>query len=322
MSLPRHIFKYKNAEDQIKSESEVFFLQENVTFDNGIQVWMRGAEYPQKGMALANVLFDFNIAKRIIAEGLKIASKLPVVLGFAIGQAVLPKRHKLSITSVLRAYNSVLWKVLSPHILQGEYMTPCAYEIRKFSYVFLREIGICEHDSMQFSEIASHFIEYDNAYRFRIQDLVNDTDVSDLSKNPHREIAKYMRISKERDSVHVSRKMIAGLRLLSLALRIPKYKRAFREALTFIEFDRMKFDEIDIYWISMRNDYPYLGEEVDVRSKRNEGKNIPTPMPQQEFDEYIARLQKENNEVMIMKSIEILLADPAYRKIITNKLKQ
>jgi hypothetical protein len=146
--------------------------------------------------------------------------------------------------------------------------------------------------------------------------------VKDLSNNPHKEIAKYMKISKERDTIHVSVKMIAGLKLLSLALRIPKYKRAFREALTFIEFDKMKFDEIDMYWISFRTDYPYLGEEADVRAKRNEGKKMPIPMPQHEFDEYIADLQKKNNEVMVMRSIDILLADTKYREIISNKLKQ
>ena len=322
MSLPRHIFENKEGAEQVASESEVFYLQENITFDNGIQVWLRGAEYPQKGTAPANVLFDFNIAKRIMAEGLKIVSKLPVVVGFMLGQAVLPKRHKLSIAGVLAAYNSILWKVLSPHMLKGEYMTPCAYEIRKFSYVFLREIGVCEHDARQFSSIASHFIEYDNAYRYRVQDLIHDTDLNDLSKDPQNVIKRYIRLSKERDSDAVSGKITAGIRLLSLVLRLPKYKNAFREALTFIEFDKMKFDEVDIYWISMRTDYPYLGEEADVRSKRNEGKGIPIPMPQHEFDEYVAKLRKKNNDIMIMRSIDVLLKDPKYREIISNKLKE
>jgi len=320
--LPQELFENKTGEQQVATESQVFYLVEKVETDKGIRAYLKGAEYYQKGQAPAQTLFFLNIAKRIIVESLKLGSKLPVVIGFILGQLILPKRYKLSTTTILGVYNSILWKVISPYILKTENMIEMPREVRKFLYVFLREIQIPEQVAYQFSAIFSHFFEYDNAYRYRVQDLLNEITGEQLIQNPQRQLKYLISLSKERDVKGVSDKVVAGIKLLSWLLRIPKYKKAFINALSFIDFKKLQYDEIDIYWVSMRNDYLYLGEDVGTRSKRNEGKKIPIPMPQQEYEEYIRDIQAKNNEVMILRSIDVLLSNEKYRKIIKNKLKK
>ena len=322
MNLPKHLFENKTGTEQVATEQDIFYIVEKITYDNGVQSWLKGAEYPQKGIAPAETLFFLNMAKRIIVESMKLGSKVPVILSFIVGQAILPKRHKLSIEKAIGIYNSILWKVISPYILKPEYMIAMPKEIRKLSYVFLREIKIDENTARQFSSIFSHFFEYDNAYRYRVQDMFNETTEQDLIDNPFKEIKKFIRLSKERDQKAVSEKIVAGLKLISWLLRIPKYRKAFNNALGFIEFEKLKFDEIDLYWIGMRNDYTYLGEDYATRAKRNEGKNIPIPMPKEEYEKYVSDIQKNNNEVMILRSIDVLVKDPKWRKIIKTKLKK
>jgi hypothetical protein len=319
--LPRELFEEKTGEQQVATESEVFYLVEKVETEKGIRVWLRGAEYYQKGQAPAQTLFFLNMAKRIIVESLKLGSKLPIVCGFIAGQVFLPKRYKLSIQGILGVYNSILWKVISPYILKQENMMEFSGELRLFVYRFLRGLDIEKQVAYQFSAIISHFFEYDNAYRYRVQDLLSETTYYELYTNPQKEIKKFIRLSKERDSKCVSDKLVSGMKLLSWVLRFKKYKDAFYNALTSTNFKNLQYDEIDIYWISMRNDYLYLGEDVATRSKRNEGKKIPVPMPQAEYEEYVKGLQEKNNEVMILRSIDVLLKNKKYLKIIKQKLK-
>lgn len=319
--LPRHLFENQTGKDQVASESDVFYLVDRIETDKGIRAWIKGAEYYQKGQAPAETLFFLNMAKRITVEGMRFASKLPVVAGFLVGQVLLPKRNKLSIQGILGTYNSILWKVISPHILKTENMIEMPREVRKFVYVFLRELRIDEQIAYQTSAIISHFFEYDNVYRYRVQDLLSETTQSEFKCSTQKVLKRFIKLSKERDNYYESDKIVSGIKLISWLLRIPKYKKAFLNALDFVYFEKLQYDEIDIYWISMRNDYLYLGEDVETRSKRNEGKSIPAPMPKQEYEEYIAKIQKENNEIMIMKSIDVLLKDKRYRKIISDKLK-
>lgn len=319
-NLPQELFENKTGTEQVATESEVFYLIEKVTYENGIQSWLRGAEYPQKGMAQAETLFFVNMAKRIIVESLKLCSKLPVVAGFIAGQVFLPKRYKLSTQGILEVYNSILWKVISPYILKTENMIAMPREIRKFTYVFLREIGIEEGVARKFSSIFSHFFEYDNAYRYRVQDLLNETTESEFICDTQKVLKRFIKLSRERDDKRVSDKIVSGIKLISLALRIPKYKKAFINALGFVDFKKLQYDEIDIYWISMRTDYKYLGEDVATRAKRNEDKKIPVPMPKAEYDAYIKDITEKNNEIMILRSIDVLVKDKKWRKIIKDKL--
>jgi hypothetical protein len=320
--LPRELFEEKTGEQQVATESEIFYLVENIEFGNGIRAYLRGAEYHQKGQAPAETLFFLNMAKRIVVESLKLGSKLPVVAGFTLGQLISPKKHKLSISQGLELYNSILWKIISPYILKSENMIEMPREVRKFIYVFLREIGIEERIARQFSSIFSHFFEYDNAYRYRVQDLLNEVTEEEFLNSPIKTLNKMISFNKQRDVWSIHDKFKSGMRLIQAVLLLPKYRKAFRNALGFVDFKKLQYDEIDIYWISMRNDYLYLGEDVATRAKRNEGKKIPAPMPKQEYDEYINNLQRENNEVLIMRSIDVLLSNEKYRKIIKTKLKK
>lgn len=282
--LPREIFENPPGKEQVEAEGQVFYVINEVRFDDGIQLFINGAEYYQRGMAMGETLFFVNMAKRLLVEGLKLGSKLPILIGL-MTMFVRTRKARLNfMEGIIESFNSLMYKILSPYILKPQYMTPSARQLRSVVKDFMLGFGMSERISTQFSDIFSHMIEYDNAYRFRMQDMFTSTSKNDIVRSPIRTINKMVQTLIERDTVGVSVKFKAGVRFLSMVLLFPSFRNAFKSAFLKSDFEKLQFDEIDIYWISMRNDYDYLGETVDVRSLRNTGKSIPAPVPKEEYD--------------------------------------
>lgn len=282
--LPREIFQYNTGEQQIKDEAQVFYVIEKVSFDKGVQVWIKGAQYEQKGMAQPETLFAMNIAKRLLVKALSLGQNWLLAPSFAL-IGIIPYKRKLNaLETIVVAYNDIAFKVTSPYLLKPEYMTDSARELGFVICSFLEEVGLKSSTALQFSKIVSHLIEYDNAYRFRMQDLFTATTSDLLLKSPIKELKRLARLSKERDSAGVSKKFQTIIFFTSLLLLHPRIRKAFKVSIKECDFSKLQFDKIDEYWVSMRTDYKYYGEDAEQRSLRNLGKSMPTPVPLEEYN--------------------------------------
>ena len=285
MVLKRELFeKQFTAQESVANEGKVFYRIYKVEDENEIRTWIEGAQYYQKGIATPETLSFVNIAKRLFVEITKNLSKWYFMPSLLLIGMLPPKRHLLALQGILEGFNGVLDKVIGPYILKPKHMTESARELRIFIFNFLLAYGISERESKLTSDIISHFIEYDNAYRFRMQDLFTETSKELLMKQPIKEIKRLALLSQERDSAGVSVKFQRVIKLASLILLIPRVRKAFKKALEISIFENLQFDECDEYWVSMRTDYDYFGEKPDVRSLRNTGKSMPTPIPAELWD--------------------------------------
>jgi hypothetical protein len=116
--------------------------------------------------------------------------------------------------------------------------------------------------------VVAHIFEYDDAYRYRIQDIATEVIPAALETNPKQEILRLFHIYSIRDtSPAVIIKFYRVVKLLCWALVIPKVKKAFIKAITGRTVG-MRYDDADWYWVSMRDDYHFGGVDYETRSSQ------------------------------------------------------
>ena len=256
------IYENKGAVEQIKTEHQDFWTIEKITLDDGIKQWIKGASFPSRGLTTPEAMFACNQVKRLFIKGLQLFS----------WRLLLVNRKKL-----LETFNDIAWKVMNPHILKYEYMTPVAQEIQDIIYDLLIGEDIEANVALQFAKIFSHLIEYDNAYRLRVEDIMNETSKEKLIKNPRKEIKRLMKILVERDHPGVADKFLKIGRLVRLVLLLPRVKRLFVREIGDSSFEKLQPDDIDKYWMCFRTDYRFGGKSSEDRKveRDNRGWIIP-----------------------------------------------
>lgn len=167
--MPPEIFEkpFTHEEEIINSNPEGLTV-ERIEFNKGIFIHLKGHAYPQKGLPTPQAISAINVAKGF----LRVAMKWWYILPF-LGQ----KRF-------IQGFNLVCWPILQPYVLKYEFMTPTSQAI----YDALKDIDI------QFAKIVAHVVQYDSAYRYRLQDLANETN--ELNS---KEIRRLIKINKARD---------------------------------------------------------------------------------------------------------------------------
>lgn len=276
MKIPEHIFKYKHAIEQIKSESDEFLTMNKIEWnEKGLRMHIIGAQFPMKGYATPEVMWTLNVVKKNIIEMLKIIT-MPVFIPGLILAFVLPGKVK-RIQKMLESYNRSSHSIMNSYILENRYQTAMTQEIIWFLSSFLQRIGINELQSTQFAEVFSHIFEYDNAYRYRLQDILSEATEDALVKRPIREIWRLFRVYKTRDHSNMHKKIGFFAIGAILFMLYPKFRRAFKDSLQECEFEKFQFDKEDLYWVSFRKDYLYQGMEQEERHKIQKKKGYKFP---------------------------------------------
>ena len=280
--LPRHLFERETAKQQVIDEGMTFNLIEKVEFDPYIKTYILGAEYHQKGFAPAESLVAINNSKKMTMQMLFILAKpymIPAIITFIFWS------KKRLVRDFCQAMINLNIKNISPFFLKDQYMTPFAREMKIVITNFFIQAGVKENLAINIGKIYSHIFEYDNAYRYRLEDLFNETTKEKLTKSPIREVIRLGRLGKKRNGDgdykknRVGHNTLYGAIILSVLLLSPFFRRCFKFAFSGCEFKNLQPDEVDEYWFSMRTDYDFFGEDVETRSKRNIGKKIPRPVP-------------------------------------------
>ena len=242
--------------------------------NNGVFLPITGASFPLKCYADAGAVFAFNLVKAQIIETTKLIAKWYFVPALAL----------VNKQQVLDTFNRIAFKAVSPHLLQDNCLTDFAREVKKALNIFLSELGFTDESVKTCATLISNLFDYDNVYRLRMEDTFSETNVSKLKTR--KEIKRLLLIMKQREvrpgdkgkAIHYKFKVVAWL--LSLALLIPKVRRAFNKMLDGIDIRKLQTDEIDLYWMCLRNDYLWLGLTDEERKQFaiNKGWKFPQPM--------------------------------------------
>ena len=138
---------------------------------------------------------------------------------------------------------------------------------REYQYKSPRELWeflVCVMD------FAWLFIESDNAYRFRIQDVIPLVNKEAVKQDVVREVDRILSILIEREnpSCGIKYKWQAIKKLGIPFLRFNKDMREFtKEFLLELNFDKIKMDEHDYYFSRRRHTYMFEGKPTHERIK-------------------------------------------------------
>lgn len=231
----------------------------------GILTYIDGATYPRKGNPDNISTHLINIIKTHIIQVLK--HPLPLLLA---------NKQEL-----LLSFNIVFAKTFSSSLLgkeykvKEEYLCPTAYGVMKFVQTLLKEVGIDHNIANQFGYNIAHIFEYDDAYRYRLQDIITESNIQILKMTPRKEIKRLLQILNQRESLNnqTAPKITKHINLLLPLLYLPHIKKAFKKSAHWL--DKCKYDPSDTYWASLKGDeYRFTGRTPEERTK-----NITVPKP-------------------------------------------
>ena len=272
------MYKNKSSERQIiEEQDEVYAINKiDLVIGRGVVKHIIGCKYPQYGWAEPNALFATNQAKRLINHSIRIAKRkefIPTVILFLLKSY---KKKIEFINDILISYNELALRALSPYIMHPHYLQPVSRNVLAFVTKFLISLGIDQKVANDTGNIMASIIEFDNAYRFRLQDVIGEKNMFDT----------YL----ERDHEVVAGKFKPLRPLIKILLKRKWFKKALDEALEHINIEEMKLDEADRFWVAQRPDYNFFGKTLEERMEMIKDEKIPKTMSRNRFE----RISKRN----------------------------
>ncbi|MDE2016031.1 MAG: hypothetical protein KGI72_05910 [Patescibacteria group bacterium] len=250
----------------------------------GIEMWFTDCPYPAKGFPYPEALMMINGVKRLWIGLLRGFSRDCWLIALAF--LFSPSRGKI-VDRFIFALADAGKRMTAHCALYPKRCTPVVRELWSIAYLLLREgLGVSEKTAKDFAEVLMMMLEYDDAYRKRLQDLLSASSKQKLLKNPAREIKRllvllYSRTLKTPESLPVADKYraVAALFFFLWALSA-RWRRAWRKAVGQCDFPRLRFDRADIYHLLLQADYDYFGKNIDERARLWESyhkRNPPFP---------------------------------------------
>lgn len=282
-----HVFKRKRNETKnstLPAGCRIVYELDRVEYPikGGILVYKKGLLYPTKGMVYPEAIYAINLAKGVLMEGFRLI-KTWIGKIIAIFFLFQPFKFKIRTTEhLLKAYISSIYSQVENHILEIDKMTPVAQSVYYFTKTFVERIGCTEEILLlHFPLIVATTIEYDNVYRFRLEDLCSETS-RNLLKNPRRELQRMIEIYKDREETdEVRNELVMIMQVFKLALLHSRVKKAFQESLDSFDFENLQYDEIDEYNVLELGGYKYMGKSWEERYQKF--KNLHGGTPPQHF---------------------------------------
>ncbi len=275
VQAPKDIYADRHViDDSLLGKGTRFNITERVETppEGGIYAYLKGIPFPRKGLPTPENCWANDNVKRVMVFLLRsLGTKDMLLPGIAF--AIIPWSWKL------RTMNRMLFEFsrIGCWLLQGAFLKPHLYSnptkpLQKGVAVFLKDVGIQERTSDDVAKIIATVLEYDDAYRYRFEDIMSCTERHHLVASPVREVRRLIDIFRAREKyTDMMSKLDAFEAIASLALMHPRIRRSFKKAVIAIrpdEFQMLKMDEADRYHTLLRGDYDFGGKPIELRMKR------------------------------------------------------
>lgn len=272
VALPRaDVFEGKHTIDNsILNAGQTFPIFDRTEYpeEGGIYVYFRGMPYPKKGFPIPEAVYANDLFKKYILSAIKAFSGWEMIPSFIVF-ALLPWRLKMrTINRALNSYAGIAGYLLMGWTLTEKRYSNPARTLRKIAKNFLLVLGANPETAEALSKAVATMLEYDDAYRYRVQDMASETRQMKLAIYPVTELRRLIKLYMAREKTHATGTLGAVMKIASIALLHPKVRRAWKVALTHItaeEFKWLQLDNADRYHVLIRGDYDFLGRTFDER---------------------------------------------------------
>lgn len=288
-------FIFKNKDFQLSPEKKVIvpmgsYLFHHMEFpeSGGMLAYFQDCPFPAKGFPFPQAIYASNGVKRIFRASMDMISYdmlLP-----AMGFLLLRKKTKLRIMSrLLESFDDMARQLLGMFYLDRTKWSECPREIFMALRGFLIGMGIEENLSERFAEDFATLIQYDDAYRIRIMDIMSETTKEKLLAHPVAEMKKLINILAHREPSQDWRenlkqgnvtKFMHIVWVLRFLFFSPKFKKSFIKTIKESQFSNFQYDDADLYHSMLRADYDIKGYPIGQRVKMYEAwHSVFPPLP-------------------------------------------
>ncbi len=238
----------------------------------GVRYYTEGAEFPQKGIPTKEAQVALGIFKKTFASWVRLL-KLPYFYPALLCIVLLPKKR--FIQQVVENINDIGRVTLDPYRFPPQELCPFAQSFGAFIVITLVEIGVSMEEARTFGSNIALIFDYDQSYRWRFQDIMEETNPEKLFT--HGELERLDQIIHDRDEERMYLQMHKLINLLHILLLSPHIKKSLRKAINMIHYDKLLFDEADRYWCCFRTDYKFFGMSDAARMNliKEKGWKIP-----------------------------------------------
>lgn len=229
----------------------------------GTHVYHLGDKYPVKGWPFKEAVFATNTVKRALINLIRFAGSSPAkyFLGlFLLLPSFIQKKIMRRAMEEFADYTYIVftnWNVL----IKPNFMCDAG---RELSRVGIAMAGL-DITSQRLVKALCMILEYDDAYRYRIQDLLGEMDVEDMKKDPAKEISRLIDIAIARDPHGVNEQAGTGFKfdavrkVIPFIVRLPGVRETINTFFSYADVNKMKLDEIDFYRCLIWGDYEFGG---------------------------------------------------------------
>lgn len=229
----------------------------------GIFLYIKGLKHPLKGLPYKEVVEAIGLPKKIIIGFLAVLLRTPLKY-FLWLWWLLPKRirKKIFSESIKQFVNVTDW-MLSRYYLDSKRFCKSVKAVYDGGTKFVEEnLPQTDHDVWKkLLFIGCMIMEYDNAYRYRIQDLVGELQLESLKKTPIRELKRVFKTAENRERTSgIDKKWRLFIRPLALMMFFnSNIKKNLVKFISSLNLDEIVLDHIDWYNVCPKNDYDYGG---------------------------------------------------------------
>lgn len=235
--------------------------------EGGIFKYYHGCHYPNKGFPFGEAMPLIDVSKKyLMFVALTFSTKEMLLPIITFG--LLPK--KIKIKAIQKGLDRFV--ILADYLMCGIYLKPryrmkFALAIEMLFSTFLINIGISESTAKSIGKIIGTIFEYDDAYRYRVEDAFTMMTREEMIANPRKAMIKLAQIFAERD-IQSHYKMIAVVKLAGYAFWLPWIGNAFKEAVRTVPFQDLQLDDADTYHCHLRTGYNFFGMKDEERIEK------------------------------------------------------
>lgn len=230
--------------------------------EGGMLVYHEGDKYPAKGLPFREAVLAADVAKRSALNIVRFLASSPVryFLPFAL---LLPGFVKKAILrSAIERYCDLTdtMFVRTSAYIKPQYFCTMAREIHRVGM----EIAGDDEAMKRFVMTVCMVFEYDDAYRYRMQDIFGEIDRERLLTSPASELSRVFKIGAERGS-GTAEKFGDFARLIPFLFWIGSIRRPLMDFFASVDLDNLKLDDVDWYRCLIWGGYKFRGVPDDQR---------------------------------------------------------
>lgn len=266
---PDHIFKNRQA--RVGVQNQIFvgnasFIPYDADYLEGDGCYVKYAGcktedgvmpaplFPSRCVATADAIYAMNHPKRLFFSVFRFFAEA----GWG---------WKKNFNNILELFISQANLTMGPFYLKDGYYCPIARQVRAFTRAFLLSLGAYEEKADKVAEITACFMEYDNAYRYPVQDALAEADQYALIEDFPGEMARIARIISERMPKNQSQaeKFEKAVKVMRKAWWLPPVRNAIRKGIEAIDFSQCQWEEGEIYHTVWYDGYNVQGKNLEER---------------------------------------------------------